>query len=411
MTLGGSDPDIPALPLSYIYQQPSHGTVTGTAPNVSYTPTANYQGSDSFTFTASNGTNTSIAASVSLTVAAGTPTANAQSANVAFNTGTSITLTGSDSNIPALTPLIYAMTAGPAHGTLTGSAPNLIYTPMNLYSGADSFQFTVTNAANLTSSAATVSLTVAANPPPVFTSSPTAVPNPATAGQAVQFTANATNALTVTYTWDFGDGTMASGASVSHVFSPAGNYSVTVTATDQTNGVSTANITVQVNAAVGVAGGGGTLLPGEIDSDGDGFCDAVEVAAGSGPLDPTITPVTLGNSSTLQTVQLIINPLFKVTPTKHTLKLTGSIKIPQGFVPLNKLLITDVGGFIQKFTMTKNGSAKIEKDAFKLTLKFKKGVVVDQTSNFMLTLNNVPDSVVPTAEILIVLDGMIFTRH
>jgi len=107
-----------------------------------------------------------------------------------------------------------------------------------------------------------------------------------------------------------------------------------------------------------------------------------------------MSPVTLGHSSTLQTPQLIVNPLLKATPTKHTLKLTGSITIPNGFVPLNKWLIADIGGFIQKFALTKNGSAKTGKDLFHVHLKFKKGGVIDQTSKFSLTLNTVPASVV-----------------
>lgn len=49
----------------------------------------------------------------------------------------------------------------------------------------------------------------------------------ATAGSAVSFTANATG--TLTYTWDFGDGATASGRTVSHTWSQAGSYGVTLT--------------------------------------------------------------------------------------------------------------------------------------------------------------------------------------
>ena len=38
---------------------PSHGALTGTAPNLTYTPAAGYFGPDSFQFTVSNGTATS----------------------------------------------------------------------------------------------------------------------------------------------------------------------------------------------------------------------------------------------------------------------------------------------------------------------------------------------------------------
>jgi Bacterial Ig domain/Dockerin type I domain len=164
ITLTGSDPDVPALPLTFVVAtNPAHGALTGTAPNLTYTPTAGFQGSDSFTFTASNGTNTSSAATVSITVAAGVPTANSQSVNVAFNTAKAITLTGSDPDVPAL-PLTFVVATNPAHGALTGTAPNLTYTPNAGFQGSDSFTFTAGNGTN-TSSAATVSITVAAGVP------------------------------------------------------------------------------------------------------------------------------------------------------------------------------------------------------------------------------------------------------
>ncbi len=160
LTLSGSDPDVPALPLTYaVLTAPAHGTLSGAAPNLTYTPTAGYQGADSFTFRVSNGTNTSSTATVNITVTAGTPTASGQSVSVAFNTAKAITLTGSDPDVPAL-PLAYTVATGPAHGTLTGTAPSLTYTPAAGYYGPDSFTFTVSNGTNA-SSAATVSLTIA----------------------------------------------------------------------------------------------------------------------------------------------------------------------------------------------------------------------------------------------------------
>ncbi len=53
--------------------QPSHGNLTVTAPDLTYTPTTNYNGADSFTFKVNNGTSTSAPATVSLTIMAGLP--------------------------------------------------------------------------------------------------------------------------------------------------------------------------------------------------------------------------------------------------------------------------------------------------------------------------------------------------
>ncbi|MEW6755482.1 MAG: Ig-like domain-containing protein, partial [Candidatus Latescibacterota bacterium] len=68
ITLAGSDPD--ADPLTYaVASGPSYGALSGTAPALIYTPSANYNGSDSFSFTISDGQLTSAPATVSITVA------------------------------------------------------------------------------------------------------------------------------------------------------------------------------------------------------------------------------------------------------------------------------------------------------------------------------------------------------
>lgn len=162
ITLMGVDPDLPALSFTYsVTTNPTHGSLSGfnaSTGTVTYTPTAGYHGADSFTFTANNGTNTSSTATVTISVAAGTPTANAQSVTTSQGTAAAITLAGSDPDVPAL-PLTYSVVSDPAHGTLSGTAPNLTYTPAAGYYGADSFTFTVSNGVN-TSAQATVSLTV-----------------------------------------------------------------------------------------------------------------------------------------------------------------------------------------------------------------------------------------------------------
>ncbi len=70
-TLTASDPDLPALPLTFAAGNPSHGILSGLNAStgaVTYTPTTGYTGLDSFTFTVGNGTNTSVTATVSITV-------------------------------------------------------------------------------------------------------------------------------------------------------------------------------------------------------------------------------------------------------------------------------------------------------------------------------------------------------
>jgi hypothetical protein len=107
--------------------------------------------------------------SLNLTAAAATnhaPVADAQSISTAEDTAKAITLTGSDADGDSLT---YSVVAGPAHGTLSGSAPALTYTPAANYNGSDSFTFKV-NDGTVDSTIATVSITVTAvNNAPIIT--------------------------------------------------------------------------------------------------------------------------------------------------------------------------------------------------------------------------------------------------
>ena len=67
LTLSGSDADGDSLTYTVV-SQPAHGTLSGTAPNVTYTPAADYNGNDSFTFKVNDGTEDSAIATVSITV-------------------------------------------------------------------------------------------------------------------------------------------------------------------------------------------------------------------------------------------------------------------------------------------------------------------------------------------------------
>ena len=84
------------------------------------------------------------------------PIANNQAVTVNKNTQQAITLTATDSNND---PLTYIVLTQPAHGTLTGTAPNLNYNPDTDYVGTDSFSFKA-NDGTVDSNTATVSITV-----------------------------------------------------------------------------------------------------------------------------------------------------------------------------------------------------------------------------------------------------------
>jgi hypothetical protein len=159
ISLTGSDPEGAALVFS-VAQPPAAGVLTGAPPALTYTPAADYSGADSFTFTVTDGVETSAPAVVSITVAAvnDAPLAAAQSVGTAEDTAVAIALAGSDVDGD---PLTFAVASAPAHGALSGAPPDVTYTPAADYNGADSFSFTVADGAE-TSAPAVVSVTVAA---------------------------------------------------------------------------------------------------------------------------------------------------------------------------------------------------------------------------------------------------------
>jgi hypothetical protein len=157
VTLTGSDAEGDPLTFTLI-SNPGNGTLTGTPPNLTYTPNANVNGSDSFTFKANDGKVDSAPAtiSVSITPVNDAPVANNQSVTTLEDTPVTITLSGSDVEG---SPLTFTVVTGPATGAVSGTPPNLTYTPNTNANGSDSFTFQV-NDGTADSLPATVSIRI-----------------------------------------------------------------------------------------------------------------------------------------------------------------------------------------------------------------------------------------------------------
>ncbi|MDD5688391.1 MAG: DUF2341 domain-containing protein [Elusimicrobia bacterium] len=88
------------------------------------------------------------------------PIASDQSVNIFKDTTKQITLTATDADNNSL---IYSTVTTPGHGTLSGTVPNVTYTPASGYTGADSFTFKV-NDGESDSNVATISIIVSELP-------------------------------------------------------------------------------------------------------------------------------------------------------------------------------------------------------------------------------------------------------
>ena len=156
ITVTASDADGDALTYT-LASSPTNGGLTGTLPTVTYNPNASYFGSDSFSFYVNDGTVNSSTATVSITVNA-TPVPDAQAFSMISDTSTAVTLTAADNELDAIT---YTVVATPTSGTLTGTEPDLTYTPNAGFTGTDSLTFTVSDAYT-TSAVTSVDITVVA---------------------------------------------------------------------------------------------------------------------------------------------------------------------------------------------------------------------------------------------------------
>jgi hypothetical protein len=159
LTLDGSDPEGDALTFTVV-ANPTKGTLSGTPPNLTYKPNANANGSDSFTFRASDGLLNSATATYNITITPVNDAPVATARTIATNEDTSVAATLSGTDIDGNT-LTFAVVANPTKGTLSGTAPNLTYKPNANVSGTDSFTFQV-NDGTVNSATATVTINIAA---------------------------------------------------------------------------------------------------------------------------------------------------------------------------------------------------------------------------------------------------------
>ncbi len=193
ITLTGRDTD--GDPLTFaIVTNPLNGRLTGTPPNVTYTPNTRYTGTDSFTFKANDGAADSAPATVNIAINPinRPPVLNVPSAQTA-NEGQelSFTVSASDPNIgQLLTFTATNLPGGASFNQTSNTTARFVWTPSFTQAGSYTVSFRVAdNGVPALSDTKTVTITVNdVNRPPVLT-----VPGAqiVTSGQNLSFTVSA----------------------------------------------------------------------------------------------------------------------------------------------------------------------------------------------------------------------------
>ena len=297
--------DVEGSPLTYaIVSGPAHGTVSGTAPTLTYTPAANYNGAETITFKANDGTADSNVATVAITV---TPVNDAPVAvDDVVTTPEDTAVTGSvlanDTDVDAGTTLTASLVASPTHGTVTLSPTGVFtYTPAANVNGPDSFTYKA-NDGIVDSNVATVTITVTAvNDAPIAVDDGATTPEDTPVTIAVR--ANDTDLdgdpLLLIAASGPAHGTAAITPDGTVTYTPAANYSgadtFTYTISDGQGGAATGTVTVAVTAVndapVAVADHYSTnedtaatvAAPGVLANDTDVDQDAVTAVLLGGP--------------------------------------------------------------------------------------------------------------------------------
>ncbi len=145
--------------------QGAHGAVTITGTSVTYMPAATFVGTDSFTYTVTDGQGASTTATVMVNVLLSgnhPPSALADTVSIPVGTTVTIAVLANDTD-PDGNPLtITAVTQG-THGTVTRQTTSVTYTPVATFVGTDSFTYTIADGQGA-SATATVTVTMLPDP-------------------------------------------------------------------------------------------------------------------------------------------------------------------------------------------------------------------------------------------------------
>jgi VCBS repeat-containing protein len=173
ITLMGKDRD--GDPLTYaVVMGPAKGSLGGTAPELRYTPTANFNGTDQFTFTVNDGMADSEPATVSITVTSVNDPPVAKGDHVTIQEDEPVTIDVlrlcSDVDHDSLT--VAVVTQGD-HGSVSiNEDSTLTYTPNANFCDTDAFTYTVSDGSDETDTAKVTVTVMAVNDPPKITSTP-----------------------------------------------------------------------------------------------------------------------------------------------------------------------------------------------------------------------------------------------
>ncbi len=155
--LSGVDPDRDPIRFS-LAANPARGTLSGTPPDLLYTPNADLNGTDRLSFTVADDFDTSSAAEITIDVSPVNDAPRANDSAIVAISGQSAAFTLNATDVDG-DPLSYLLVAAPANGIVQLNGASGTYTSTSGFAGTDSFTYRVSDGA-LISNVAAVNLNV-----------------------------------------------------------------------------------------------------------------------------------------------------------------------------------------------------------------------------------------------------------
>ncbi len=237
--------------------QPTNGSVVINADQtVTYSPTSNFNGSDSFSYTVADGQGGTDSATVTLSVTAlnDAPTAADDSASTNEDISVTIIVLSNDADVDGDSLTVESVTQPTNGSVVVNPSGTVTYTPVSNFNGSDSFSYTVADGQGATDTANVILSVTAVN------DAPAAADDSATTNEDISFTiivlSNDADAdgdtLTVASLTQPANGSVVVNPSGTVTYTPVSNFngsdSFSYTVADGQGGTDSATVTLSVTA-------------------------------------------------------------------------------------------------------------------------------------------------------------------
>jgi len=228
---------------------------------------------------------------------------------------------------------------GTLAGTLSAATSGGVASFSNLSIDKLGSGYTLTASASGLTSATSTTFNIIDSAPPIVVSTITPGATTGVVDQPVTFTFVVSDSSTITYTWDFGDGTVVTttDTTISHTYTVPNIYPVKVTATDSGGHSTSDQTTFTVNAAATAPGG--------------------DICAGLNPI-------------ALRVQQVSAKLKFPSTLKKDGLAFKALVDLKDGFNPAGQAVQWEIGGLVASTTLDAKGNSPIS-TTLKVSLKYK----------------------------------------